>query len=198
MSIIDQIKKMGNGKNKIENISVRELQGEQLRIKDRTDKMRKEIAKIETEKNKKFQEGIGADKFVKKMLATDIKGLETEAKLNAKSFIMAQKQYQFTTNFLTVKKFEKELKNTPVWDKITSADPEELEKVMLNVQLDGMEYDGILNNLNDVFERDISNFDGFEDDSTESLMDMWEQVEGGTLDVETVNKELSVENSLKE
>ena len=198
MSIIDQIKKMGNGKNKIENISVRELQGEQLRIKDRTDKMRKEIAKIETEKNKKFQEGIGADKFVKKMLATDIKGLETEAKLNAKSFIMAQKQYQFTTNFLTVKKFEKELKNTPVWDKITSADPEELEKVMLNVQLDGMEYDGILNNLNDVFERDISNFDGFEDDSTESLMDMWEQVEGGTLDVETVNKELSVENSMKE
>ena len=198
MSIKDQIKKMGNGKNKIENISVRELQGEQLRIKDRTDKMRKEIAKIETEKNKKFQEGIGADKFVKKMLATDIKGLETEAKLNAKSFIMAQKQYQFTTNFLTVKKFEKELKNTPVWDKITSADPEELEKVMLNVQLDGMEYDGILNNLNDVFERDISNFDGFEDDSTESLMDMWEQVEGGTLDVETVNKELSVENSMKE
>ena len=198
MSIIDQIKKMGNGKNKIENISVRELQGEQLRIKDRTDKMRKEIAKIETEKKKKFEEGIGADKFVKKMLATDIKGLETEAKLNAKSFIMAQKQYQFTTNFLTVKKFEKELKNTPVWDKITSADPEELEKVMLNVQLDGMEYDDILNNLNNVFERDISNFDGFEDDSTESLMDMWEQVEGGTLDVETVNKELSVENSLKE
>lgn len=198
MEILNRIKKFGKDKNGIENITVRELQAEQIRLKDRTDKMRKEISKIENEKTKKFEEGIGADKFVKKMLATDIKGLETEAKLNAKSFIMAQKQYQFTTNFLTVKKFEKELKKTPVWDKITSADPEVLEKIMVNVQLDNMDYDNMLDSLNGVFERDISSFDGFEDDSTESLMTLWDQVEGGSLDVETANKELSVEKSLNE
>jgi len=197
MGIWNKIKG-NNNKNGIETITVRELQSEQLLLKDRTDKMRKNISRIENEKTKKFEEGIGADKFVKKMLATDIKGLETEAKLNAKSFIMAQKQYQFTTNFLTVKKFEKELKSTPVWDKITSADPEVLEKIMLNIQLDNMDYDTMLDSLNGVFERDISNFDGFEDDSTESLMDMWEQVEGGSLDVETATKEFSVEKSLKE
>ena len=80
MEILNRIKKFGKDKNGIENITVRELQAEQIRLKDRTDKMRKEISKIENEKTKKFEEGIGADKFVKKMLATDIKGLETEAK----------------------------------------------------------------------------------------------------------------------
>ena len=198
MTIWNKLKKIGKNKNSIDAITVRELQGEQLTLKDRTDAIRKEIMKIEAEKKTKFEEGIGADKFVKKMLAADIKGMETEAKLKSKSFLMAQKQYQFTTNFLTIKKFEKQLKNTPVWDKITSADPEELEKVMLYVQLDNMEYDDLLNNLNNVFERDIASFDGFEDASTDSLMDMWEQVEGGSLDVETANKELSVEKSMKE
>lgn len=198
MTIWNKLKKIGKNKNNIDTITVRELQGEQLLLKDRTETMRKEIMKIEEEKKKKFMEGIGADNFVKRMLASDIKGLETEAKLKSKSFLMAQKQYQFTTNFLTIKKFEKQLKNTPVWDKITSADTEELEKVMLNVQLDNMEYDDLLNNLNNVFERDIASFDGFEDASTESIVDMMKQVEGGSLDVETVNKELSVEKSMKE
>lgn len=198
MTIWNKLKKVGKNKNNIDTITVRELQGEQLLLKDRTETMRKEIMKIEEEKKKKFMEGIGADNFVKRMLASDIKGLETEAKLKSKSFLMAQKQYQFTTNFLTIKKFEKQLKNTPVWDKITSADTKELEKVMLNVQLDNMEYDDLLNNLNNVFERDIASFDGFEDASTESIVDMMKQVEGGSLDVETVNKELSVEKSMKE
>ncbi len=198
MEIMTKIKQIRKGKNGIENITVRELQAEQICLKDRTDKIRKDITKIEDEKKKKFEEGIGADKFVKKMLATDIKGLETEAKLKFKSFIIAQKQYQFTTNFLTIKKFEKDLKKTPLWDKIASASPEKIEEILINVQLDNMEYDDLLNLLNGIFERDVANFDGFEDETTEDLMDMWNQVEEGSLNVESANKEISVEKGLTE
>ncbi|WP_321416506.1 hypothetical protein [uncultured Methanomethylovorans sp.] len=196
MSILSKLKNFGKNKNVLESITLRELQQEQMLLKDRTDKIRKEIVKIETEKKKKFEEGIGADKFYKKMLATEITGLETEAKLKSKSFLMAQKQYQFTTNFLTIKKFEKELKKTPLWDKIASADPEKLEAIMINIRLDGMEYDGLLNTLNEKFEG--NDMDEIVDESTGSLMEMWDQVEAGSLDVAAVQKKLSVENDMKE
>jgi len=196
MSFLSKLKNFGKNKNVLESITLRELQQEQILLKDRTDKIRKEIVKIETEKKKKFEEGIGADKFYKKMLATEITGLETEAKLKSKSFLMAQKQYQFTTNFLTIKKFEKELKKTPLWDKIASADPEKLEAIMINIRLDGMEYDGLLNTLNEKFEG--NDMDEIVDESTGSLMEMWDQVEAGSLDVAAVQKKLSVENDMKE
>lgn len=196
MSFLSKLKNFGKNKNVLESITLRELQQEQILLKDRTDKIRKEIVKIETEKKKKFEEGIGADKFYKKMLATEITGLETEAKLKSKSFLMAQKQYQFTTNFLTIKKFEKELKKTPLWDKIASADPEKLEAIMINIRLDGMEYDGLLNTLNEKFEG--NDMDEIVDESTGSLMEMWDQVEAGSLDVAAVQKKLSVENDIKE
>lgn len=202
MNFVNKLKNIGKGKNEsesvnvLENVTLRELQEEQIILKDRADRIRKEIVKIETEKKKKFDEGIGADKFYKKMLATEITGLEAEANLKSKSFLMAQKQYQFTTNLLTIKKFEKELKKTPLWDKIANADSEKLAEIMDKIRIDGLKYDDVLNKLNEKF--DSTEIDDITDESTKSVMETWAAVESGSLDVETAQKKFSIEKDMKE
>ncbi|MEG3057269.1 MAG: hypothetical protein RQM90_15185 [Methanoculleus sp.] len=68
-------------KNPVDKIKVRELQGEEIRLKNQIERARKEINKLEKEKKVRFQEGVGADLLKKKMLAQEIKQLDMEVKL---------------------------------------------------------------------------------------------------------------------
>ncbi|MHC1592861.1 MAG: hypothetical protein ACXQT1_02125 [Methermicoccaceae archaeon] len=193
MGLLDKIRK-----NPIDKMGIGELRREQMGLKLRLERVKKDIERVEAEKKKLFQKGVGADQLAKKMLATEISGLDTEAKLKARSFIMGQKQYQFATNLLVVKKYEKELKKTPMWEKLTKASPEVLQTILDRVSLDGMEYDGVLDELNSVFEEDVTRFEGAQDEGSKELFDMWSQVEAGSMDVEDAEEELSVEKTLKD
>ncbi len=194
-----RIRDMFGRKNTIEKLSLRELQGEEIRLKNRLERLKKDINQIEKKKKQLFQEGIGADKLKKRMLAQEIKGLDMEQKLKLKDFTTAQKQYILVKNLIIVKKYEKELRKVGIWSKLANVEPEQLEQALIKVNLDGKEFDDMVESLNRVFEMEIAEFEESEDETEKELMKAWSQVEAGEADVEEVaEKVVSLDRNLEE
>lgn len=185
-------------RNAIDKLNLAELREEEMRLKNQVERLRKDIMRLEKEKKKKFQEGVGADLIKKKMLAQGIKQLDMEAKMKLKSFLTLHKQYMFISNLVTLKRFERELRKTPLWDKITSISPEQFESALINVSLSGKAFEDVLDDLNRVFEMGMPAPEEFEDDSEKELFEAWSSVEAGSLDLETAEKIISVEKELEE
>ena len=192
MNIWERTKKLFI-KNPIEKLSTRDLEGEKIRLKSKLDRLKKEINQIEKKKKQLFQEGIGADKLKKKILAQEIKALEMEMKLKFKNFTTLQKQYTFVNNLLIIKKYEKELKNIGIWSKISKIEPELLELKLSDIILDGKEFDEMVSNLNKVFEMRLDEFEGEEDEAEKKLFEAWGQVESGAVDVDTAVDNLKLD-----
>ncbi|NJE85951.1 chromosome assembly protein [Thermococcus sp. CX2] len=181
MKILDRFRK-----NPIEKLSLRELQEEEIRLRNRLERTKKEINSIEKKKKQLFQEGIGADVLKKKMLAQEIKSLDMEQKLKLRDFMTAQRQYTFVKNLIVVKKYEKELRRIGIWEKLSKVEPEQLENVLVKVSLDGKEFDEMVSSLNRVFEMEIAEFEATEDQTEKELMEAWAKVETGEADVDEV------------
>ena len=194
MGILDRFRK-----NTIERLSLRELQAEEIRLKNRLERLKKDINQIERKKKQLFQEGIGADKLKKRMLAQEIKGLDMEQKLKLKDFTTAQKQYTLVKNLVIVKKYEKELRKVGLWNKLASVEAGQLEQALIKINLDGKEFDDMVESLNRVFEMEIAEFEESEDETEKELMKAWSQVEAGEADVEEVaEKVVSIDRHLEE
>ena len=186
-------------KNTIEKLSIRELQAEEIRLRNRLERLKKDINTIEKKKKQLFQEGIGADKLKKKMLAQEIKSLDMEQKLKLKDFTTAQKQYTLVKNLIIVKKYEKELRKVGLWDKLSKVEPEQLEQALIKINLDGKEFDEMVEGLNRVFEMEVAEFEATEDQTDRELMKAWSQVESGEADVDEVaEKIVSIDRKLEE
>ncbi|WP_461864498.1 chromosome assembly protein [Thermococcus sp.] len=194
MGILDRFRK-----NTIERLSLRELQAEEIRLRNRLERLKKDINQIERKKKQLFQEGIGADKLKKRMLAQEIKGLDMEQKLKLKDFTTAQKQYTLVKNLVIVKKYEKELRKVGLWNKLASVEAGQLEQALIKINLDGKEFDDMVESLNRVFEMEIAEFEESEDETEKELMKAWSQVEAGEADVEEVaEKVVSIDRHLEE
>lgn len=173
-------------KSTVEKLSLRELQEEEIRLRNRLERLKKDINAIEKKKKELFQQGIGADKLKKKMLAQEIKSLDMEEKLKLKEFTTAQKQYTLIKNLIVVKKYEKELREVGVWDKLKKVEPGELEKALIRINLDGKEFNEMVESLNRVFEMEIAEFEEGEDETERELFEAWAQVESGEAEPEEV------------
>lgn len=184
--------------NPIERMNTKDIMEEEIRLKNQIERIRKDINRLEKDKKKKFQDGIGSDLIKKKMLTQEIKQLDMEGKLKMKNFTALHKQYTFITNLVTIKKSEKQLKNTPVWEKLSKVQPEQLESVLIKMNLEGKTFEEMVDGLNRVFEMEVAEFEDTEDESEKKMMDMWNMVESGKMDVDEVEKELSVEKKKKE
>ena len=193
--VLDRLKNFR--KNPIEKLDLRELREEEMRLKNQIERMRKDIDRIERAKKEKFQEGIGADLLKKKILAQEIKQLDAEAKLKMNSFMTLHRQYMLVCNLIVVKKLEKELKKTKLWDKLTEVSPEQLEEALIKLNLTNKEFKEVLDDLNRVFEMEIAEFEGEEDEVEKQLLEAWSGIEAGTMDTEDVEKMLSVEKALE-
>ena len=193
MRILDKLRG-----NTIEKMKTSDLREEEIRLKNQIERIRKDINRIEKDKKKKFQEGIGSDLIKKKMLTQEIKQLDMEGKLKMRNFTSLHKQFTFITNLVTIKKYEKQLKNTPVWEKLSSVEPEQLESLLIKMNLEGKTTEEMVDGLNRVFEMEVAEFEETEDESEKKMMDMWNMVESGKMDVDDVEKELSVEKGKKE
>ena len=192
MGIMDTFRK-----NPVDKIQIGELREEEMKLKSRINRLRKEIEKIEKDKKRKFQEGVGADLIKKKMLAQELKQLDMEAKLKVKNFMVLHKQYMFVSNLVIIKKYEKDLRKTEVWNKIQSITPENFERSLIRVNLAGKGFETIIDDLNQIFFMDVAESDSDLDDTERQLIDAWSSVEAGSIDVEEAENILSVEKSLE-
>ncbi len=185
-------------RNPVDKLKVRELQEEEIRLKNQIERARKEINKLEKEKKTRFHEGVGADLLKKKMLAQEIKQIDMEVQLKTQKFMAMHKQFMFVSNLVVIKRFEKELKNTPFWDKITYIPPEQFESALINVNLSGKAFENVLDSLNQVFEMQIADFQTSEDEAEKQLLDTWSQIEAGTMNLEEGEETLSIDKDLEE
>jgi len=192
MGIIDKIRG-----NPIEKMSINEIMGEEIRLKNQIERIRKDINRIEKEKKKKFQEGIGADLIKKKMLAQEIKQLDMEGKLKMKNFTTLHKQYTFITNLHIIKKYEKQLRNTPIWDKLRKVKPSQLEDILIKLNLEGKTFEEMVDGLNRVFEMEVAEYEKTEDEEEKKLMEMWNEVESGSKSIDEIEEKLKMEKEME-
>ena len=183
--------------NTIDKLKITELQEEELRLKSRINRLRKEIDTIERDKRSLFNEGIGADLIKKKMIAQELKQHDMSGKLKIKNFLTLHKQYMFVSNLIIIKKYQRDLQTTQVWNKIQSLSPENFESSLIKVNLSGKGFENVLDDLNRIFALDITNSDSDVDEAEKQMFDIWNSVEAGSLNVSEAESLLSIEKDIE-
>ncbi|MDG6249436.1 chromosome assembly protein [Methanocalculus sp.] len=184
-------------RNRIEKLKVSELQEEELKLKSRINRLRKEIDRIEREKKQKFGEGVGADLIKKKMLAQELKQMDMSAKLKVRNFMALHKQYMFISNLVVIKKYQRDLQKTQIWDKIQSISPDAFESSLIQVNLAGKGFENVVDDLNQIFALDIADSDNDLDEAEKQMFEIWNSVETGTLELEEAGGLFSIEKDLE-
>jgi len=183
--------------NNIDSLKISELQEEELRLKSRINRIRKEVDAIEKEKMRLFNEGVGADLIKKKMIAQDLKQLDMSGKLKLKNFTTLHKQYMFVSNLIIIKKYQRDLKMTPTWNKIQGVSPEVFESALIKVNLSGKGFENILDDLNRVFSMDVADSDSDMDEAEKQMFEIWSSVESGTLDAAEAENMISLDKEIE-
>lgn len=192
-----ELKNLFKKSNAIDKLKISELQEEELRLKSRINRLRKEIDTIEKDKKCLFNEGIGADLIKKKMIAQELKQLDMSGKLKIKNFLTLHKQYMFVSNLIIIKKYQRDLQTTQVWNKIQSLSPENFESSLIKVNLSGKGFENVLDDLNRVFALDITDSDSDVDEAEKQMFDIWNSVEAGSLNISEAESMLSIDKSLE-
>ena len=181
----------------IDSLNLSELQEEELRLKSRINRIRKEVDVIEKQKMQIFNEGIGADMIKKKMIAQELKQLDMNGKLKLKNFVTLHKQFMFVSNLIIIKKYQRDLQTTPIWNKIQSVAPEAFESALIKVNLSGKGFENILDDLNRVFALDVADSDTDMDEVEKQMFDIWNSVESGALDAAEAENMLSLDKEIE-
>ena len=181
----------------IDKLKLSELQEEELRLKSRINRIRKEVDAIEKQKMQLFNEGVGADMIKKKMIAQELKQLDMNGKLKLKNFVTLHKQYMFVSNLIIIKKYQRDLQTTPIWNKIQSVAPEAFESALIKVNLSGKGFENILDDLNRVFALDVADSDTDMDEAEKQMFDIWNSVESGSLDAAEAESMLSLDKEIE-
>lgn len=184
-------------KNPVDRLKAGDLREEEMKLKSRINRLRKEIDRIEKDKKTKFQEGVGADLIRKKMLAQELKQLDMEAKLKIKNFMVLHKQFMFVSNLVIIKKYERDLRKTEVWKEIQNITPQDFESALIRVNLSGKGFEGIIDDLNQIFFMDVAESDSDLDETEKQLIEAWNSVETGSLDLEDASSLISIEKNIE-
>ncbi|MDO5845219.1 MAG: chromosome assembly protein [Methanocorpusculum sp.] len=192
-----ELKNIFKKTNNLDRLKISELQEEELRLKSRINRLRKEIDIIEKDKKKLFNEGVGADLIKKKMIAQELKQLDMGGKLKIKNFLTLHKQFMFVSNLVIIKKYQRDLQTTPVWNKIQNLAPESFESALIKVNLSGKGFESIIDDLNRIFAMDLSDSDTDVDEAEKQMFDIWNSVEAGNLDVSDAENLLSMDKEIE-
>jgi hypothetical protein len=184
-------------RNRIEMLTITELQEEEIILKSRINRLRKEIDRIEREKKLKFAEGVGGDLIKKKMLAQDLKQLDMTAKLKIRNFLALHKQYMFISNLVIIKKYQRDLQKTHIWEKIQTISPETIESALIRVNLSGKSFETVVDDLNQVFALDLSDSDQDLDEAEKQMFEVWSSVETGSLGLDEAKDLFSIEKDIE-
>jgi len=186
-----------NSKNQIERLKTIDLQEEELRLKSKINRLRKEIDRIEREKKQKLAEGVGADLLKKMMLLQEIKQLDMSAKHTVRNFLALHKQYMFISNLVIIKKYQRDLRKTQVWERIQTISPESFESALIQCNLAGKGFENVVDDLNQVFALDLSHQNQDLDESDKQIYEIWSRVETGTLGLEEAGEIFSIDKDIE-
>ncbi len=190
MGIGGRFKRVFGRKDWIDSVKVEELERELIRIENQISLIGKEIQKLEKKKKELFQEGIGKSDVEKLLLAEKIKDLDAEIKMKLREYNRMMKQRRALSNLIRLKKWEARLKETGIWEKIKSVEPEKLMEALSNVQFEDKAFETNIDKINEILGREAMQVEV--DEGTKEILELWEKVEKSELSPEVVEEELSV------
>jgi len=189
-------KALGFRKPWIEKVKVEDLEKEKLKVDNHILLISKEIEKLEKEKKELFRQGIGKSDIEKLLLAEKIKELDAEVKMKIREYRRLMKQRRALSNLIRLKKWEKQLKEKGIWEKIKSIEPDKLMQMLTEVEFKEAQFEKNLDKINEILGAEYAKIEV--DEATREIMQMWEKVEKAELSPEEVEEKLTVKVAEKE
>ncbi|OYT53049.1 MAG: hypothetical protein B6U76_09030 [Desulfurococcales archaeon ex4484_217_2] len=189
-------KALGFRKPWIEKVKVENLEKEKLKVDNHILLISKEIEKLEREKKELFRQGIGKSDIEKLLLAEKIKELDAEVRMKIREYRRLMKQRRALSNLIRLKKWEKQLKEKGIWEKIKSIEPDKLMQMLTEVEFKEAQFEKNLDKINEILGAEYAKIEV--DEATREIMQMWEKVEKAELSPEEVEEKLTVKVAEKE
>jgi hypothetical protein len=121
---------------KIEKLTTNQLEDEKIRLQTIQEGFISEVKQLENKKRALFEEGRKKKSSLEKQaIAVQIKQVDDEAKDIVKANNIISRQILVTGKLAQIKKREKLLKSEGLWGMISSVQPEQLEKFMLDIKV---------------------------------------------------------------
>jgi hypothetical protein len=151
-NFMSKLSDMFGGKlNRIEKLTSHQLEDEKIRLQTVQEGFIREVKQLEEKKRALFEEGRKkSSKMEKQALAVQIKQVDDEAKEVIKANNIISRQILVTAKLMQIKKREGLLKNEGLWGMISSVEPEQLEKFMLDVKVKSKQGDAQSKRLIDI------------------------------------------------
>lgn len=179
-----------SNRNKIDTLKIDDLRKEESRLDYDITILYREINAISDQKKAIFNDGIGADMLKKEMLALKLKELEMSGKMKLKEYKNRISEKTFVSNLITIKKFQDQLKDRPIWKRLRQLSPEELKRVLADVNVRGENSEMLIEDLNAIFEISLDNDTLISSQNRDPVFDAWECVENGSLSPEAATEDL--------
>jgi len=189
-------KAFGFKKPWIEKVKIEELEKEKLKIDNRILLVSKEIEKLEKEKKDLFRQGIGKSDIEKLLLAEKIKELDAEVRMKIREYRRLMKQRRALSNLIRLKRWEKQLKEKGIWERIKSIEPDRLMQMLTEVEFEEAQFEKNIDKINEILGAEYARVEM--DEATKEIMQMWEKVEKAELSPEEVEEKLTVKVAEKE
>ncbi|MBN2590026.1 MAG: hypothetical protein JXA96_09195 [Sedimentisphaerales bacterium] len=190
-NFIDKLSGLFGGKlMKIEKLTTNQLEDEKIRLQTVQEGFINEVKQLEEKKRTLFEEGRKKKSALEKQaIAVQIKQVDDEAKDVVKANNIIGRQILVTGKLTQIKRREKLLKSEGLWGMISSVEPEQIEKFMLDMKVKSKQGDAQSRRLLDILgeseseveavDPDISKIvaameEAGEDEITE---DAWENIE---------------------
>lgn len=136
---------------KIEKLTTNQLEDEKIRLQTIQEGFISEVKQLENKKRTLFEEGRKKKSALEKQaIAVQIKQVDDEAKDVFKANNIISRQILFTGKLTQIKKREKLLKSEGLWGMISSVEPEQLEKFMLDIKVKSKQGDAQSKRLLDI------------------------------------------------
>jgi hypothetical protein len=136
---------------KIEKLTSNQLEDEKIRLQTIQEGFISEVRQLEDKKRALFEEGRKKKSALEKQaLAVQIKQVDDEAKDIVKATNIISRQILVTGKLTQIKRREKLLKSEGLWGMISSVEPEQLEKFMLDVKVKSKQGDAQSKRLLDI------------------------------------------------
>ena len=179
-------------KSPLEKIPLSKLKEEEKSLELQANRTYKVIENLLQMKHSLFKEGIGQDRLKKHLLALKIQEVDVNARLKVSTFEALSQRRFFISNLIVLKESQNELAATPIWRKLQSLSPEELERALVRVELRGANLSDIVSRLNAVFEsaaEPVSTSVEYQN----PILAIWDEVEAGNVSADEFdfNTELS-------
>ena len=195
MGIGSRIKRaLGRG-DWLDRVSIEELERELVRLDNQISLLSREVKKLEKRKKELFQEGVGKSDIEKLLIAEKIKDIDSEVKMKLREYNRLMKQRRALSNLIRLKKWEAQLKEKGIWEKIKSIEPEKLMSALSEVQFTEQAFESNIEKINEILGGEAMKVEV--DESTKEILELWEKVEKAELTPEAVDEELSVKLETK-